>query len=304
MKEVKPSKRDNTFSILNTSGTDQTFLSILAFLYLSTAIATLYEMILHFRFWMQTGPHSHTTKIIRGFRVFILLCASWVMIHKGFLMIFGFKTESDYVLFLVVQTIPFFFQFCSYILLAWLLGIIRYTTITNQKMIKKVLNPLFILLIIICLALLLLAGKYAHHTNTQFIMSGLLFSVLVLLLTPSSYLFYRIILKINANVRSDSRVKTFMVLIFFNSVVFLVRATFDFFNAITHVFLDWTLKSDTAFFSVYFTCMILFEIIPAIVLVLAFHLNITSEMSKTQSVALIQDRGHLEEMDDDSDDNY
>ncbi|KAJ5080357.1 hypothetical protein M0811_03842 [Anaeramoeba ignava] len=267
MKEVKPSKRDNTFSILNTSGTDQTFLSILAFLYLSTAIATLYEMILHFRFWMQTGPHSHTTKIIRGFRVFILLCASWVMIHKGFLMIFGFKTES-----------------VEYIyptgLVTWNNKIYNNYKPKNDKK----------------------AGKYAHHTNTQFIMSGLLFSVLVLLLTPSSYLFYRIILKINANVRSDSRVKTFMVLIFFNSVVFLVRATFDFFNAITHVFLDWTLKSDTAFFSVYFTCMILFEIIPAIVLVLAFHLNITSEMSRTQSIIVTSPQYINIETDEESDD--
>ncbi|KAJ5069037.1 hypothetical protein M0811_11937 [Anaeramoeba ignava] len=292
----------NTFSILNTKGLALGLMILLTLLYLAAGIITLIEMTKHLRFFLATTAHSQTTKKIRGFRVVILFISAWFMIHQGCISMFGFSSNHLYVLFIVAYAIPFYLQFCSYILLTWLLGIIRYATISNQKAIKKVLNPIFIVVLIISFGLLLFSGNYYSNEKMQFVVSGFIFLLLVLFLGTSAYLFYRFITRLSMSFQSRSRVKIFMNLIIFNSTLFLLRAIYDFINVGTTKIIDWSTKDDNTFFPFYFVWMIIFEILPVVVLVLAFHMNISNEMGRKGSLTSINTRYHdIEDDEDESD---
>ncbi|KAJ5079121.1 hypothetical protein M0811_14597 [Anaeramoeba ignava] len=275
-------KVDNSFCVIHSTGIALAWLLILSILYLISGFITIIETYHHYLFFRNIESFTQTTRIIRGFRVAILFMSSWIMFQRGLITLFGVSTSDTFLQFFINYSIPFFLQFCCYILLTWLLGIIRFSTLLNQKTLRWCVNPTFIILIVSSFILVSIASLFASAESVQFVLSACIYSVIVVFLGTSSFFFYRVLRRLSLTHKNQNKIRTFMYLIIFNSVLFVIRAIYDFTNLATHKIIDWTMKNDTNFYTFYFFWMLLFEIIPNLVLVIAFHINISTERDQSE----------------------
>ncbi|KAJ5080413.1 tobamovirus multiplication protein 1-like isoform x1 [Anaeramoeba ignava] len=267
-------KRRNTISALETHSW---LIFLLSFLYFLGAVFSLIEIV-HFILLEKKKTKS---KNAFTFRIIILI-ENFTLSLERTILTFSKPSkkilDSHFFINFFYLMFPLLLQFTIFILFVWFVALLMYSNYGRNQILIKLLNPFFLFMNVLGVVFSIVSC-FADPDNEyySFLSHGLIFTLLILVLTFFGWRIYRELKKFNLNDKRRARAKTFMILIWLTTSVFFVRSLWDLLNAATSVVIDWGESNDNRYLWLFFTIYLLFEIFPIFSIIVILHSNVSKE---------------------------